>query len=45
VQWRDLRFWYRHKLPFGVDVRLDRELNVVSDTLGWTKKAWEPPYV
>lgn len=45
VQWRDLRFWHQHKLPFGVDVRLDRELNVVSDTLGWTKKAWEPPYV
>lgn len=45
VQWRDLRFWHQHKLPFGVDVRLDRELNVVSHTLGWTKKAWEPPYV
>ncbi|KIL40158.1 hydrolase [Gordoniibacillus kamchatkensis] len=45
VQWRDMRFWYNHKLPFGVDVKLDRELNVVSDTLGWTKKAWDPPYV
>jgi inner membrane protein len=45
VQWRDLRFWHNHKLPFGVDVKLDRELNVESDTLGWTKKAWDPPYV
>ncbi|UJF35984.1 metal-dependent hydrolase [Paenibacillus hexagrammi] len=45
VQWRDVRFWHNHKLPFGVDVRLDRDMNVVSDTLGWNKKAWDPPYV
>jgi inner membrane protein len=45
VKWRDLRFWYDHKLPFGVDVHLDRNLNVTSDFLGWSKKAWDPPYV
>jgi inner membrane protein len=45
VQWRDVRFWHNHKLPFGVDVKLDHNLNVVSDTLGWNKKAWDPPYV
>ncbi|MFC0214699.1 metal-dependent hydrolase [Paenibacillus chartarius] len=45
VHWRDLRFWHNHKLPFGVDVQLDSDLNVVSDRLGWTKKAWDPPYV
>jgi inner membrane protein len=45
VQWRDMRFWHNHKLPFGVDVKLDHNLNVVSDTLGWNKKAWDPPYV
>ncbi|GFZ88329.1 hypothetical protein GCM10008018_38110 [Paenibacillus marchantiophytorum] len=45
VQWRDVRFWYRQKLSFGVNVLLDRDMNVVSDTLGWDKKAWDPPYV
>ncbi|MEW9698832.1 metal-dependent hydrolase [Paenibacillus sp. SI8] len=45
VQWRDVRFWHKQKLPFGVNVRLDREMNVISDTLGWDKKAWDPPYV
>jgi inner membrane protein len=45
VQWRDVRFWHNHKLPFGVDVKLDRNLNVVSHSLGWKKKAWDPPYV
>ncbi|MFC5453092.1 metal-dependent hydrolase [Paenibacillus aestuarii] len=45
VQWRDVRFWHKKKLPFGVNVQLDRDMNVVSDTLGWDKKAWDPPYV
>ncbi|MEC0228379.1 metal-dependent hydrolase [Paenibacillus alba] len=45
VQWRDVRFWYKRKLSFGVNVHLDRDMNVVSDTLGWDKKAWDPPYV
>ena len=45
VQWRDVRFWHKHKLPFGVNVQLDRDMNVISDTLGWDKKAWDPPYV
>lgn len=45
VQWRDVRFWHNHQLPFGVDVRLDRDLNVVSQSLGWRKKAWDPPFV
>ncbi|TVY10129.1 metal-dependent hydrolase [Paenibacillus cremeus] len=29
VEWRDVRFRHNHKLPFGVDVTLDRNLNVV----------------
>ncbi|NEW06473.1 metal-dependent hydrolase [Paenibacillus sp. SYP-B3998] len=45
VQWRDVRFWHKQKLPFGVNVLLDRDMNVVSHTLGWDKKAWDPPYV
>jgi inner membrane protein len=45
VEWRDVRFWHNHKLPFGVDVELDHNLNVVSSRLGWSKKAWDPPYV
>lgn len=45
VVWSDVRFWYNRKLPFGVDVRLDRELNVVHHRLGWRKKAWDPPFV
>ncbi|WP_199614605.1 metal-dependent hydrolase [Paenibacillus alkalitolerans] len=45
VQWSDVRFWYDRRLPFGVDVKLDRGLNVVSERLGWKKKAWEGPYV
>jgi inner membrane protein len=45
VQWSDVRFWYDSRLPFGVDVKLDRRLNVVSERLGWKKKAWEGPYV
>lgn len=45
VQWRDVRFWHDHKLPFGVDVTLDRNMRVRSHTLGWSKRAWDPPYV
>ena len=45
VKWRDVRFWYNHQLPFGVDVRLDRNLNVVNHSLGWRKRVWDPPYV
>ncbi|WP_282935463.1 metal-dependent hydrolase [Paenibacillus sp. RC67] len=45
VKWRDVRFWYNHQLPFGVDVQLDRNLNVVNNSLGWRKRAWDPPYV
>ncbi|WP_289137969.1 hypothetical protein [uncultured Brevibacillus sp.] len=45
VVWSDVRFCYNRKLPFGVDVRLDRDLNVVHHQLGWRKKAWAPPFV
>lgn len=45
VRWSDVRFWHNRKLPFGVDVKLDRDLNVVSHTLGWRKRAWDPPFV
>jgi inner membrane protein len=45
VKWSDVRFWYDRKLPFGVDVQLDRNLNVVTHKLGWRKKAWDPPFV
>jgi inner membrane protein len=45
VKWSDVRFWYDRNLPFGVDVRLDRNLNVVTHKLGWRKKAWDPPFV
>lgn len=45
VQWRDVRFWHNQKLPFGADVILDRNLNVISDRVGWNKKYWDPPYV
>jgi hypothetical protein len=33
------------KLPFGVDVMLDQDFNVLKQTLGWRKKLWEPPFV
>jgi inner membrane protein len=45
VEWRDVRFWHNHKLPFGVDVRLDHNLKVLDQSLGWRKKAWDPPFV
>jgi inner membrane protein len=45
VKWRDVRFWYNHKLLFGVDVQLDQNLSVTSSTIGWSKRSWDPPYV
>lgn len=45
VQWRDVRFWYDNKLPFGVDVKLDGNLQVMREHLYWNKKVWDPPYV
>ena len=45
VRFSDVRFWYKKRLPFGVDVQLDRDLKVVKYSLGWRKKAWDPPYV
>lgn len=45
VTWRDVRFSYKHKMPYSAAVTLDRQLNVQSSTLGWDKKTWEPPYV
>ncbi|TNJ61887.1 metal-dependent hydrolase [Paenibacillus hemerocallicola] len=45
VVWSEVRFWYDRKLPFGVVVRLNRDLQVVDTNLGWRKKAWSPPYV
>lgn len=45
VKWREVRFWHNHQLPFGVDVHLDRNLNVVDQFVGWRKKAWDPPFV
>jgi inner membrane protein len=45
VQWRDVRFWHNNKLPFGVDVRLDHDFQVLREHLHWNKKAWDPPYV
>ncbi|WP_047155147.1 metal-dependent hydrolase [Aneurinibacillus tyrosinisolvens] len=45
VQWSDVRFWYNRKLPFGVDIMLDRDCNVVKQTLGWRKKLWDRPFV
>lgn len=45
VRWSEMRFWYNKKLPFGVDVMLDGQLNVVHYRIGWRKKAWEAPFV
>lgn len=45
VQWRDVRFWHNSKLPFGVDVKLDTDLQVLREKLYWGKKVWDPPYV
>ncbi|WP_127584553.1 metal-dependent hydrolase [Paenibacillus koleovorans] len=38
VQWRDSRFRHNRKQPFGADIFLDRNLNVVREKIGWDKK-------
>ncbi len=45
VKWSDVRFSHKHKLSFGVDVRLDRNLQIVSQRMGYRKKGYEPPYL
>lgn len=45
VHWSDVRFWHNRHLAFGVDVHLDRDLNVVKQKFGWRKKVWELPFV
>ncbi|HZG77495.1 MAG TPA: metal-dependent hydrolase [Paenibacillus sp.] len=45
VAWRDMRFRFGRHLPFGADVAFDRKHAVVSERIGWRKKAWEGPYV
>lgn len=45
VQWRAVRFWHNNKLAFGVNVRLDSDMQVLREQLFWNKKLWEPPYV
>jgi len=45
VRFRDMRFRYGQTMPFGADVTLDRARRVVRDRIGWSKKAWEGPYV
>ncbi|TBL79167.1 metal-dependent hydrolase [Paenibacillus thalictri] len=45
VSWSDVRFNQGSKLSFGVDVQLDKQMNVVHHRIGWRKKAWDPPFV
>jgi inner membrane protein len=45
VAWRDMRFRFGRHVPFGADVAFDRRQAVVSERIGWNKKAWEGPYV
>ncbi|WP_134701909.1 metal-dependent hydrolase [Ammoniphilus sp. YIM 78166] len=45
VKWSDVRFWYNSKLTFGVDIKLDHNLNVTHHELGWRKGMLEPPFV
>jgi len=45
VTWTDLRFWREKDWPYRAEVRLDRQLNVIDEDIGWHKKAWEAPYV
>lgn len=45
VTWTDLRFWRERDWPLRAEVRMDEQLNVIEQKLGWHKKAWEPPYV
>lgn len=45
VRWSDVRFNYKKRLAFGVDLMLDRELKVVRQRVGYRKKGFEPPYL
>ncbi|REE80052.1 inner membrane protein [Paenibacillus taihuensis] len=45
VTWSDVRFWHKKHFPFTAAVRLDRNLNVINERVGWNKKMWEPPFV
>lgn len=45
VTWTDLRFWREKDWPYRAEVRLDGQMNVVAEKIGWYKKAWEAPYV
>ncbi|QHW34514.1 metal-dependent hydrolase [Paenibacillus rhizovicinus] len=45
VTWSDVRFWHHRRLPFTAAVTLDRNLNVLTDQIGWNKKTWQPPFV
>ncbi|WP_373231521.1 metal-dependent hydrolase [Cohnella sp.] len=45
VTWTDLRFWREKDWPYRAEVRLDDQLNVLTERIGWYKRAWEAPYV
>jgi inner membrane protein len=45
VTWTDLRFWREKDWPYRAEVRLDSQLNVLEQQIGWYKKAWEAPFV
>lgn len=45
VTWTDMRFWREKDWPYRAEIRLDGQLNVVTEQIGWYKKAWEAPYV
>ena len=43
VTWSDVRFWHHHRMPFSAAVTLDRNMNVLSEHIGWNKKSWSRP--
>ncbi|MFC4809511.1 hypothetical protein [Paenibacillus sp. GCM10023250] len=45
VTWSDVRFWHQRGMPFSAAVTLDRNMNVLSERIGWNKKSWQPPFV
>jgi inner membrane protein len=45
VRWSEMRFHFGQRLPFGAEVKIDRNYGIVSERIGWQKKAWEGPYV
>lgn len=45
VTWTDLRFWQEKDWPYRAEVRLDSQFNVLTQQIGWYKKAWEAPHV